>query len=53
MSEVQGEGKVAVQLSVVFYDKYGALPFIEMFRNKVQIFAVLQNKPCELHKSWQ
>jgi hypothetical protein len=51
VSEVQSGGKFAVQLPVGFYDKNGALCFIEMFRNKVQIFAVLQNKSCELHKS--
>ena len=43
MSAVQGEGNVAVQLSVVICDKYGCMFFIEMLRNKVQISSVLHN----------
>jgi hypothetical protein len=35
VSEVHSEEKVAVQLSVVIYVKYGACSFIEMLRNKV------------------
>ena len=49
MSEVQGEEKVAVQLSVVIYDKKCVCTFIEILRNKVEILALLQNTASVLH----
>ena len=51
VSEMQGDEKVAIELSLVIYDKYGACLLFRLFSIKYKFSLLYKIQPCELHKN--